>query len=85
MLVDVFDGRDHNNATPTGCFHFARSPTPGEQVEINGKIQIVSRAWHQPGRCYAGAKFAILISEQVTQVDEAEPSTPDYDMAGQVV
>ena len=85
MLVDVFDGRDHKNAKPTGCFHFARSPTPGEQVEINGKIQVVTRAWHQPGSCYAGAKFAILISEQVAPVGEVEPSTPAYDVAGEVV
>lgn len=85
MLIDVFDGRDHKNARPTGCFHFARSPTPGEQVEINGKIQVVTGAWHQPGRCYAGAKFAILISEQAAPAGEVEPSTPDYDMAGQVV
>ena len=85
MLRDVFDGREHKNATPAGCFHFARSPTPGEQVEIDGKIRVVTRAWHQPSNCYAGAKFAILISDQIATPKHGEPPFPVHDRVQEAI
>lgn len=42
MLIDVFAGHDRNSAAPRGSFHFARSPKPGEHVEIDGTVLIVT-------------------------------------------
>lgn len=85
MLIDVFNGRDHKNATPAGRFHFLRPPTPGERVELNGNILVVTRAWHQPGTCYAGAKFAILISDQIPATGTSESAFPVHDEVREVI
>ena len=78
MLIDVFAGRDTNSAASRGSFHFARSPQPGEQVEIDGTVLIVTRAWHRPDIYYRGAKFAILVGDPV---DRAEGAIPIHDDA----
>lgn len=82
MLIDVFAGRDPNAAASRGSFHFARSPQPGEQVEIDGTVLIVTRAWHRPDIYYRGAKFAILVADQVAY---AEAAIPVHDDAGVLV
>ena len=64
MLIDVFAGRDRRSAQPRGSYHFSCSPAPGEQVELDGKLLIVTRAWHRPNICYPGAKFAILVEHE---------------------
>lgn len=78
MLIDVFSGRDRRSAEPRGSLHFARSPSPGERVEIDGTAFVVTRAWHRPDIYYPGAKFAILVDEQV---DHAEGAIPIHDDA----
>jgi hypothetical protein len=79
MLIDVFAGRDRNSAEPRGSFHFARSPEPGEHVEIEGTVLIVTRAWHRPDIYYRGAKFVILVDDPT---DHAETAISIYDNAG---
>lgn len=66
MLIDVFAGRDGRSVASWGSYHFARSPRPGEEVEIDGSLVIVTRAWHRPDIYYKGAKFAILVDETVS-------------------
>ena len=78
MLIDVFAGRDRNSAAPCGSFHFARSPRPGEHVEIDGSVLIVTRAWHRPDIYYRGAKFVILVEDPA---DPAERAMPIHDDA----
>jgi hypothetical protein len=78
MLIDVFAGHDRNSAAPRGSFHFARSPKPGEHVEIDGTVLIVTRAWHRPDIYYRGAKFAILVGDPV---DRGGPAIPIHDHA----
>ena len=78
MLIDVFAGHDRNSAAPRGSFHFARSPKPGEHVEIEGTVLVVTRAWHRPDIYYRGAKFAILVCDPV---DRAEAAIPIHDDA----
>ena len=58
MLIDVWAG-DSSSAAAWGSFHFARSPQAGEEVEIDGTVVVVTRAWHRPSIYYKGAKFAI--------------------------
>lgn len=70
MLIDVFAGRDSRSAASWGSYHFARSPKPGEEVEIDGSLVIVTRAWHRPDVYYKGAKFAILVDEAVSQAQD---------------
>jgi hypothetical protein len=81
MLIDVFAGHDRNSAEAQGSFHFARAPMPGEQVEIDGAIVVVTRAWHRPDIYYRGAKFAILVGDPV---DDAQAAIPIHDDAGLV-
>lgn len=81
MLIDVFSGRDRNSAAARGSFHFARAPGPGEHVEIDGMVLIVTRAWHRPDIYYHGAKFAILVDDGL---DCAERAIPVHDDAGVV-
>jgi len=78
MLIDVFAGPERNSATPRGSFHFARAPEPGEQVEIEEVVLIVTRAWHRPDIFYPGAKFAVLVSDPA---DHVEPAIPIHDGA----
>lgn len=85
MLIDVFDGRDRAAAKSKGSFHFARSPHPGEHVQIDGTARVVTQAWHQPSIYYLGAKFAILVSDEITSANHSEPAIPIYDDAGEVV
>lgn len=70
---------------PLAASIFCAPPTPGERVELNGKILVVTRAWHQPGTCYAGAKFAILISEQIPATATSEPAFPVHDEVSEVI
>lgn len=72
MLIDVFAGQDRRSAASRGCFHFSRSPEPGEQVELEGELLIVTRTWHRPDCNSTGAKFAILVEEE----DAGEPAFP---------
>ncbi|CCW16997.1 hypothetical protein EBBID32_13360 [Sphingobium indicum BiD32] len=79
MLIDVLAGRDSRSAASRGCFHFARAPKPGDEIEIDGAFVTVTKAWHRPDIYYKGAKFAILVGDPVSQVkadipvrDEAE-------------
>jgi hypothetical protein len=77
MLIDVFAGRDRRSAEPKGSFHFSRSPTPGEQVEIEGEVLIVTRAWHRPNICYPGAKFAVLVEQELADAELVVPCLDD--------
>lgn len=81
MLIDVFAGPDRRSAASRGSFHFAQAPKPGEKVEIDGTILIVTGAWHRPDIHYAGAKFAILIDERI---GNAELAIPIHDNAESV-
>lgn len=65
MLIDVFAGSDLGSANNLGAFHFARSPQPGEQVEIEAAVFIVGRAWHRPSIYFPGPKFAILVQDEI--------------------
>ena len=65
MLIDVFAGSDLGSANKLGAFHFARSPQPGEQVEIEAEVFIVGRAWHRPSIYFPGPKFAILVQDEI--------------------
>jgi hypothetical protein len=65
MLIDVLAGRDSGSAAVWGSYHFAQAPQPGEEVEIDGTVVVVSRAWHRPSPYYKGAKFAILVGDPV--------------------
>jgi hypothetical protein len=73
MLIDVFAGRDRRSATARGSFHFARSPRPGEQIEIDGVLLVVTRAWHRPDVHYPGPKFAILVDDRASRTEESGP------------
>ncbi|AZI36337.1 hypothetical protein NT2_12_01230 [Caenibius tardaugens NBRC 16725] len=85
MLIDVFDSRNHSDTKSIGCFHFARSPVPGEHVEIDGRVRMVTRAWHQPSIYCAGAKYAILISDQTTPINDTPLTIPIHDDAEEVI
>lgn len=67
MLVDILAGRDSGSATSRGSYHFASVPRPGDQVELDGSLFVVSQAWHRPDICYKGAKFAILVKQPAGQ------------------
>lgn len=67
MLIDVFAGQDGRSAQSRGSFHFACPPKPGEEVEIEGAVVIVTKAWHRPDIYYKGAKFAILVDDAASQ------------------
>ncbi|AMK23050.1 MULTISPECIES: hypothetical protein [Sphingomonadaceae] len=82
MLIDVFAGPDRRTAAPRGCYHFVRSPAPGEQVEIAGEILTVANAWHTPATHYAGAKFAILVGDATIG---GEPAMQCHEDAGAVI
>lgn len=81
MLVDVLTGPDELSATSTGNFYFARSPGAGEQIEIEGKLLRVRRAWHRPDVHFSGAKYAILVAPW----DPEDAQTAAHDEAGSVV
>lgn len=63
MLIDILVGHDRRSAASRGCFHFVRSPAPGERVQIGGETLTVTDAWHTPDIHYAGAKFSILVED----------------------
>lgn len=72
---------DSSSAAAWGSFHFARSPQAGEEVEIDGTVVVVTRAWHRPSIYYKGAKFAILVEEPVADA-QVRPEVRDHaDMA----
>jgi hypothetical protein len=77
MLVDVLSGRDRRSARLRGTYHFARSPKPGEQVEIEGELLIVARAWHRPDIYFRGAKFAILVEHEDAGSEMVIPCNDD--------
>lgn len=81
MLIAVFAGRDSRSAASRGCFHFARAPRPGEEVEIDGAVAIVTRAWHRPDIYYKGAKFAILVDDPVSRAATDIPVGDDAGVA----
>ncbi|MDE8650656.1 hypothetical protein [Novosphingobium album (ex Liu et al. 2023)] len=68
MLIDVLAGRDSRSAASWGAFHFARSPSPGEEIEIDGTFAVVTKAWHRPDIYYKGAKFVILVDDPVSNI-----------------
>lgn len=76
MLVEVWAGHDHRSAAACGNYHFARSPQPGEEVEIDGTVVVVTRAWHRPSIYYKGPKFAILVEDRVG-CNEIRPEVRD--------
>jgi len=76
MLIDVLAG-DSSSPAAWGSFHFARSPKAGEEVEIDGTVVIVTRAWHRPSIYYKGAKFAILVEDTVGDV-QIRPEVRDH-------
>ena len=77
MLVAVFSGSDRRSATSKGSFHFAQSPAPGDQVEVEGELLIVTDAWHTPSIFYRGAKFAILARSGQTKREAALALAPE--------
>ena len=82
MLIDVLAGRDSGSAASRGSFHFACAPRPGDEVEIDGAVVVVTKAWHKPDIYYKGAKFAILVDDPTGR---ACLDIPVHDDAGAVV
>ena len=76
MLVDILMGSDNHTPESVGTFHFARSPEPGEHVELDGKILIVVDAWHKPSIYYIGAKFVVLVEQSDGVSDSLERHRP---------
>lgn len=82
MLVEVLAGPHEAAARSSGNFYFSRSPVVGEEIEIEGKLITVRRAWHRPDVYFAGAKFAILVD---AWDGEGEADTVAYDDAGSII
>jgi hypothetical protein len=71
MLVAIFSGSDRDSAKPKGAHHFARLPGPGDQVEVDGALLVVTQAWHTPDTHFAGPKFSILLQEEPSRTERA--------------
>jgi hypothetical protein len=82
MLVEVLAGPHEAAARSSGNFYFTRSPVAGEEIEIEGKLITVRRAWHRPDVHFAGAKFAILVD---AWDDESRAGAIAYDDAGSII
>jgi hypothetical protein len=74
MLVAIFSGFDRESAKPKGNHYFARLPELGDQVEVDGEMFVVTKAWHTPDTHFAGPKFSILLQDELSQTELAAPS-----------
>lgn len=44
--------------------HFETAPAVGDLVEIEGKLMVVSQAWHRPDDACVGSKFAVVLRQE---------------------
>jgi hypothetical protein len=65
MLVTIYQGTSLDEATLIGDMHFESRPGEGDQLEINRAYRVVNKAWHMPNAVFAGAKFAVLVSNPI--------------------
>lgn len=77
MLVTIYQGTSLDEATLIGDMHFESRPGEGDQVEIKHAFFAVNKAWHIPNAQFAGAKFAILVSNPIA--DGRDIPEPAYE------
>jgi hypothetical protein len=67
MLVAIFSGSDREAPKSKGNHYFGRSPKLGDQVEVEGELFVVTKAWHTPDTHFAGPKFSILLQDEISR------------------
>lgn len=60
MLVGIFKEGFDSSHEPLHL-HFENAPAAGDRVEIEGRLFVVSQAWHRPDERCVGSKFAIML------------------------
>lgn len=63
MLVSIF--WEGTEPKPEGVrLYFETAPAAGDLVEIDGKLMVVSQAWHRPDDACVGSKFAVVLRQE---------------------